>query len=189
MSMHDARSGPSAPEQSSPSVSRFVSIVEAYRSVCGPTYAGSDCDLYEISLRITQIDRAIIRGYLHECCLARAAAGAQDSPQGSKLRRPWMPGSILPPRAQKQSLPAKLERKLSTLVAGYERVLVDHNVLLVETATGEIVDVMRNACATDGLGRCVARERNRTPDIIDRSGSAFANPAFQSQLYERIANS
>jgi hypothetical protein len=100
-----------------------------------------------------------------------------------------MPGSMLPPGLPVPSLPAELERKLSPVPAGHERVLVDHNVLLVETATREVVDVLRNACATDGLGRCVARRGSHPADAIERSRSARENATFCSQLRERVANS
>jgi hypothetical protein len=172
MSAYETSSGPQVRPQSSQTSAKVVPISQAYRSVAGATQAECGCDVYEIALRITQVDRAIIRSYLHERCLALAAVGTRDRPQRSIWQRPLMPGGILSSKVRAQSLPAELECRLSAVPADYERVLVDHNVLLVKTATRKIVSVMRNACATDGLGRCVARERNPAPDMIDCSPGA-----------------
>lgn len=142
MRTQEVRSDACVLVQSLSPVPRDVSHGGASRSVYGPGHAGIATGRYEIGLRITHIDRAIIRGYLHEYNFV-----LKPSPE---LRVPRMPGCKLPSRMRTQSLPAELERKLSAMPTGYERVLVDGDVLLVETATGEIVDVMRNARTTGG---------------------------------------
>jgi hypothetical protein len=172
MSTYEILGSPRMRVQSSQTGAKVVPISQAYRAVAGATHAECGRDAYEIALRITQVDRAIIRGYLHERCLALAALGVQDRPQRSIWQRPLMPGGILSSKVRVQSLPAELECRLSTVPDDYERVLVDHNVLLVKTATRKIISVMRNACAIDGLGRCVARERNPAPDMIEQSTGA-----------------
>jgi Ni/Co efflux regulator RcnB len=50
----------------------------------------------------------------------------------------------LPPGLQKRALPADLEAKLPTARKGQERVIVDNDVVLVETATGKVLDVLRD---------------------------------------------
>ena len=147
-----------------PPVPRNVSHAGASRSLYGPVQAGTPSDRYEIGIRITHIDRAIIRGYLHEYHFV-----LKPSPE---LRMPRMPGSKLPSRLRTQSLPAELERKLSAMPTGYERVLVDGDVLVVEPATREIVDVMRNVRTTGGPEHHAAHERNYALASINLSGGA-----------------
>jgi hypothetical protein len=86
-------------------------------------------DIYQIRPRITYVDRAIIRDYFHQHNL-------------HELVRPaWM--KALFPESHKQSLPEELECRLSVPFPGHERILVGSDVLLVETGSHTIVDVMR----------------------------------------------
>lgn len=50
----------------------------------------------------------------------------------------------LPPGLEKRRLPAELDRRLPRRRAGLERVVVDTDVLLIETATGIIRDILRD---------------------------------------------
>ena len=117
MRMQEIRSDPCVLVQSLPPVSRLVSHAGASCSVYDPGHAGTASDRYEIGIRITHIDRAIIRRYLHEYYIALTPSPG--------LRAQGMPGGRLPSRLGTQSLPAELERKLSAKPTGYERVLVD----------------------------------------------------------------
>ncbi|MEO7726139.1 MAG: hypothetical protein ABIS45_02725 [Burkholderiales bacterium] len=82
---------------------------------------------YGPGARITYVDRAIIRQYF----------------SGSRRYGP--------PRVFRASanagLPQDLERSLSALEPEFARVLDGADVLLVETATRKVVDVMQNAAA------------------------------------------
>ena len=91
-------------------------------------------DTYHIEPRITCVDRAIIRGYFHQHNL--------DEP----VQPAWK--KALFPEAHRQLLPQELESRLSVAFPGHERILVGSDVLLVETASREIVDVMRDIYAT-----------------------------------------
>ena len=51
-------------------------------------------------------------------------------------------GKPLPPGIAKRSLPDDLERRLPRLPEGYERILVDGRVLLIEVATRVIRDIL-----------------------------------------------
>jgi len=133
---------------------------------------------YEIAPRITQIDRAIIRGALHQQASSTLKPG---------LRVQRMAGQRLPRGVCVSPLPAKLERKLSALPTDFERVLVDCDVLLMQSATREIVDVMRNACAPDALEANAARGRVRFATAGGLPGSARNESSAQWRLYERIA--
>ena len=50
----------------------------------------------------------------------------------------------LPPGLAKRDLPYDLERRLPVLDRRYERVIVDRDVVLVQRATGVILDILRN---------------------------------------------
>ena len=92
-------------------------------------------DAYKIVPRITHVDRAIIHSYFrqHDFALLRQPADKETGPAG--LRR--------------KLLPADLESKLSVLPAGYQRVLVGGDVLLIETVTHTAIDVLKHAYATN----------------------------------------
>lgn len=102
-------------------------------------------DDYQIEPRITCVDRAIIRDYFHQHLLEES------------VRPAWRKSPFPEPH---RHLPRELERRLSVPFPGQERMLVGNDVLLIETATGEIVDMMDVARATGGLQRHAARGRN-----------------------------
>lgn len=54
-------------------------------------------------------------------------------------------GGTLPPGIAKKNLPDDLEQKLPPVRQGYERRVVDRDVLLVESATGRIADIIVGA--------------------------------------------
>jgi len=95
---------------------------------------------YCIGCRITYVDRAIIRRFFDDHHLERQESHQRSGRQLRSVGR-------LAHRSRVEQLPAKLEYKLSRLNAGYQRVLVDGDVMLIEPATRRIVDVMHNAAA------------------------------------------
>ena len=60
------------------------------------------------------------------------------------LARQLEKNGTLPPGLAKRNLPYDLERRLSVLDRRYERVIVDRDVVLVQRATGVILDILRN---------------------------------------------
>ena len=58
-------------------------------------------------------------------------------------------GGTLPPGIAKQVLPGDLESQLPPLRKGYERRVVGEDVLLVESATGKIADIITDAILGD----------------------------------------
>lgn len=48
----------------------------------------------------------------------------------------------LPPGLQKKALPYELERRLPPVPRGYERVIADDRVVLIETASGIVADIL-----------------------------------------------
>ena len=57
--------------------------------------------------------------------------------------------SKLPPGLAKRDLPADLTRRLPKRDDGTERVIVDSDVVLVEAATGVVLDILRGVAGTD----------------------------------------
>lgn len=76
----------------------------------------------------------------------------KDLPPGLAKKEKLPPGlakqlernGTLPPGLAKRNLPADLESELSGPAKGLERTIVENAVVLVEKATGRIVDIMKN---------------------------------------------
>ena len=134
MRMHSASNNPCALVRPPPSVSgaelRDLSSAPACTK---QNRAAIRADTYQIEPRITCVDRAIIRDYFHQHNF--------DEP----VRPAWEKALFPEPHRQ---LPWELERRLSVQFPGYERIWVGGDVLLVEIATREIVDAMRDICAS-----------------------------------------
>lgn len=120
----------------------------------------------------TELERQLIQRYLGGETAAPAKSGivfnnvtlqkkkAQATPVVLK-KKPLPPGlaaqlqrnGTLPPGLAKQQLPADLEKQLSPLPAGYERsILDDLTVVLVETASRRIVDIIIDTVTDTGAG-------------------------------------
>ncbi len=82
-------------------------------------------------------DRQVISNYF-----LRNSGYLADLPPG--LRRQLVTRGHLPPGIARKVLPAGLSRQLSALPAGYDRMIVGPDVLLVQIATGIIVDIIRD---------------------------------------------
>ena len=95
------------------------------------------------ALRITAIDRAIIRDHYR----AQPGFRAQRSFVAAGK---WMRGRKLSMRAHSHALGDELETKLHPLPEGYARILAGNDVLLIDIATRRIIDVMRNVCTALG---------------------------------------
>ena len=113
------------------------------------SHGRKNCGPDELEVRITYIDRAIIRGYFGDHGYPCVMEPAENKALLPGVQEHWRTTATwLPPGLWKMQLPVELERKLSALPAGYARVLVDNDVLLVDTARRTIVDAMQNAYAT-----------------------------------------
>lgn len=80
---------------------------------------------------------------------SKAGGKSKQAPPGLAKRSELPPGlarrDVLPPGLQGRGLPTDLEARLPTRKKGQERVVVDTDVLLIETATGLILDIIRGA--------------------------------------------
>ncbi len=69
-------------------------------------------------------------------------AKKEKLPQG--LAKQLEKNGTLPPGLAKRDLPADLESELPDPVEGLERAIVDNTVVLVEKATGRIIDILKD---------------------------------------------
>ncbi len=100
-------------------------------------------DAYDRALHITHIDRTIIRSYFHQQAAdpMMAQFAVELFPES---RRQWAINSRLPRGFPAKALPDELEQKLSVLGTGYARVQAGSSVLLIESTSRVIIDVLRD---------------------------------------------
>ncbi len=114
-----------------------------------------------------EVERQLILDYYHERFgrpLEQDAYGGGSSNKGKKggkqkgmppglAKRDRLPPGLekqlkrnghLPPGLEKKALPPSLARQLPPVPRGYERVVVDNDVLLIELASGLIVDILHD---------------------------------------------
>jgi len=94
-----------------------------------------------VGVVFSQDEVRIIRDYYEEEGPgARGKGHKKGLPPGiaKNLKR----GKPLPPGIAKRSLPDDLERRLPRLPEGYERILVDGRVVLIEVATRVVRDIL-----------------------------------------------
>jgi len=105
----------------------------------------------DLAVVFSKDEIAIIHGYYAQ---SHEVAGRDAHSQHSKKQGKPLPpgiaknlarGKPLPPGIAMQRLPENLERALPPVHPGYERVVVDGRVLLVEVATQVIHDVLMDA--------------------------------------------
>jgi hypothetical protein len=119
-----------------------LAVMAVLLAVSTPTMA-------DVSVVFSPKEVAIIRDYY-----VHAQPDAGKATSGGKQKRQGLPpgvaknlarGKALPPGIAKQHLPGDLSRRLPPVRDGYERVIVDGRVLLVEIATQVIHDVLVDA--------------------------------------------
>jgi hypothetical protein len=92
---------------------------------------------------------ALIRDYYLVQGLPHAGHGGKKQHKGLPpgIARNLARGKPLPPGIAKQHLPGELTRALPPVRSGYERVVIDGKVLLVEVATQVVRDVLYDIVA------------------------------------------
>lgn len=86
----------------------------------------------------SEIEKRLIRDYYRQ----HPAGNVKPLPPG--IQRKIARGGTMPPGIAKRYLPGELEGRLPVR-AGYERRIVGRDVLLVEQATGLILDILEGA--------------------------------------------
>lgn len=99
----------------------------------GGDHAGT---IYQPGPRITGVDRAIIRAYFQG-----PGVGAAASWTGTDKPSTRGTGDFAPDAAE--FLPMELERRLTVVPHGYYRLLRRGAVILVDSATGNVIDAVR----------------------------------------------
>ena len=99
-------------------------------------------------IKFSDLEISAIRAYYrdHEAADPGASArgmGRKKLPPG--IARNLQRGKSLPPGIAKQVLPARLTQVLPAAPKGFERVIVDGKILLIEIATQVIHDVLEDA--------------------------------------------
>ena len=95
-----------------------------------------------IDVRFSANEAAIIRAYFEDRQPANRGRKPRNNSLPPGIARNLQRGKALPPGIAKQVLPAGLNNQLPPVQKGYERVLVDGKVLLVDVATRVIHDIL-----------------------------------------------
>lgn len=97
------------------------------------------------ALAFNEAERRLIIEFFGDPRQREAAVAAKPLPPGiaKKLAR----GGTLPPGIAKRYLPGELDQRLRPRPAGFEKLIVGNDVLLIEAATGLVYDIVRNAVA------------------------------------------
>ena len=94
-----------------------------------------------VDVRFSNGELSIIRAYYEQQAVAeRNSKAGRSLPPG--IARNLKRGKSLPPGIGKQALPGELIRQLPPAHDGFERIVVDGKVLLIEVATQVIHDVL-----------------------------------------------
>lgn len=105
----------------------------------------------------SEAERRTIRDYYGEKRSAYSGKAGRGLPPGLARRDRLPPGlemqlqrdGRLPPGLEKQALPGDLIYRLPPVPRGYERVIVDAHVVLVETASQVIADIITDVVFQD----------------------------------------
>lgn len=100
---------------------------------------GTSLSITDSGIRFKDDDLTLIFNWFRN---DHARADYSSLPPGIQKR--LARGKGLPPGIAKRYLPSGLEKRLSAVPRGYERIIVGDDLLLVELSTGTISDIVRN---------------------------------------------
>ena len=104
--------------------------------------ANSESADLTIDIRFSTEEASIMRSYFEDQPAASRSRKSRNNSLPPGIARNLRRGKALPPGIAKQSLPAGLVDQLPPVQKGYERVVVDGKVLLVEVATQIVHDIL-----------------------------------------------
>jgi len=145
----------------------FSALLPASFGVLAATNVADEIAKQAVHIVFTETEKKVIREYFEDPAYGGYTKQTQESSQGGgkkgKKNKKGMPPGLakrkelptglqrhlerngtLPPGLQKKALPSDLQTRLPAERRGYERVIVDTDVLLVETATGVIRDIIQD---------------------------------------------
>jgi hypothetical protein len=96
----------------------------------------------EATLEFSSRDRELIRAYFKEHGLPPGIAKREDLPPGQQKQ--IQKKGTLPPGIAKRALPGRLESQLSPLPEGYVRVMVGVDIVLLDTRTQVVIDIIKD---------------------------------------------
>lgn len=101
----------------------------------------------DVRIIFNERDRIIIRDWYasRHHSLPPGLAKQGKLPPGHAKR--WAPRDTLPPGLAYRSLPVELERRLSPLPDGYVRVIIGSDIVLINTRTRVIFDILYDIAA------------------------------------------
>ncbi|HSG06610.1 MAG TPA: hypothetical protein VLB09_09465, partial [Nitrospiria bacterium] len=114
--------------QSTPQVSPAAAEVEAEQDAEGPTFNSED--------------RRRIRNYFVSRARAFPPDRPKEKPLPPEIQKKLVRDGTLPPGLKKESFPNVLVQQLEFLPAGYVRLKVGNNVVLIHQETEVIVDII-----------------------------------------------
>jgi hypothetical protein len=119
----------------------FFAVLLAAAGLPGPATAGASTAV-DVDIRFTPTEVRIIQEFYADESPGRSGkkGGKGDLPPG--IAKNLARGKALPPGIAKQVLPGDLVRRLPPAPHGYERIIVDGKILLVEIATQVVRDVL-----------------------------------------------
>ena len=97
-------------------------------------------------IKFSELEISAIRAYYRDQGMSsnQRGKGRQGKSLPPGIAKNLQRGKSLPPGIAKQVLPARLTQVLPTVPRGFERVIVDGKILLVEVATRVIHDVLED---------------------------------------------
>ena len=98
-----------------------------------------------ISVVFSDDEITVIRAYYHEHVVSNDHKGKKQKGLPPGIAKNLQRGKPLPPGIAKQHLPQGLHDVLPAPPSGYERIIVDGRILLVEIATRVIHDILTDA--------------------------------------------
>jgi Ni/Co efflux regulator RcnB len=145
----------------------FIALLPASFGVLADSTVAQEIAKEAVHILFTETEKKVIREYFEDTGYGGYTEETQESsesggkkgkkskkgmPPGLAKRKELPPGlqrqlernGTLPPGLQKKALPSDLQTRLPREQRGYERVIVDTDVLLVETATGVIRDIIQD---------------------------------------------
>lgn len=123
-----------------------------------PAAADNNLSKQLVHIAFSEAERQVIERYFQTETGAQQKSGKKNKSKGGKGKKGLPPGlakkaelppglakrAVLPPGLSKQALPETLDRRLPPLRNGLERVIVDGSVVLIEQATGVVLDIVEH---------------------------------------------
>lgn len=99
----------------------------------------------QVDIRFSSHELSVIRGYYDVSYKQSPSRKKKHNSLPPGIAKNLRAGKPLPPGIAKQALPADLHGRLPPVADGYERIIVAGKILLIDTATHIIHDILSDA--------------------------------------------